>query len=217
MNKNYFIRSLLLIAALLLLYPVILSAQPQDKGRLNFKAHADWVTEKPSSSMRIAQYRLPKAGTDTEDASLVLYFFGANEAGSVQANLERWVSQIEQPDGSSSIGKEKTEALKVNGLKLTTIDLSGTYIAETTPGSGVRFNKPDYRLRAAVIETPGGAYYVKLFGPARTMKHWGKAFDEYLRSFEFIQAPTAQRVFETLHLTVARAEFALTLPIYKES
>ena len=157
----------------------------QASPELHFKAHADWVTEKPSSNMRLAQYRLPKAEGDTEDASLVLYFFGSNQGGSVQANLERWIGQIEQPDGSSSQAKAKSETLTVHGLKVSTIDLAGTYVAETAPGSGVRHNSLGYRLRAAVIETPKGAHYVKLVGPSKTIDRWDKAFNDYLQSFEF--------------------------------
>src|SRR5215204_239102 len=79
----------------------------QTPGELHFKAPPEWVVEKSSSTMRLAQYKLPKAEGDSEDASLVLYFFGPNQGGSVQSNLERWVSQIKQPDGSSSESKAK--------------------------------------------------------------------------------------------------------------
>jgi len=157
----------------------------QSAGELRFKAPPEWVVEKPSSTMRIAQYKLPKADGDSEDASLVLYFFGTNQGGSVQANVERWISQMEQPDGSSSDAKAKQETLTVNQLKVATIDLTGTYTAETAPGSNVRHNNPDFRLRAAVIETPKGAHYVKLIGPAKTVSRWEKAFNAYLQSFEF--------------------------------
>ena len=154
-------------------------------GELHFKAPPEWIVEKPSSNMRVAEYKLPKAETDSEDGSLVLYFFGTNQGGSVQANLDRWISQIEQADGSASKAKAKLETFTVNNLKISTIDLSGTYVAETAPGSGVRHNKPDYRLRAAIIETPKGAYYVKLFGPTKTLTRWDKSFNDYLQSFEF--------------------------------
>ena len=157
----------------------------QSPAELHFKAPPEWIVEKPSSAMRLAQYKLPKAEGDNEDASLVLYFFGTNQGGSVQANLERWITQMEQPDGRSSEAIAKQEILTVNHLKVATIDLSGTYIAETAPGSSVRHNKPDFRLRAAVIETPKGTHYVKLVGPSKTVRRWDKAFNAYLQSFEF--------------------------------
>jgi len=154
-------------------------------GELRYKVPEGWVTEKPSSNMRAAQYKLPKAAGDAEDASLVLYFFGAGQGGSVQANIDRWVDQMQQPDGSSSKDKAKTETLTVNGLKVTIVDVSGTYTAQMSPGSETHFNNSNYRLRAAVIETPKGNYYAKLIGPAQTVGHWDQAFSDYIKSFEF--------------------------------
>ena len=154
-------------------------------GELRYKAPDGWVTEKPTSTMRVAQYKLPKVEGDPEDASLVLYYFGASQGGAVQANIDRWIGQIEQPDGSSSKDKAKTESMTVNGLKVTTVDVSGTFTAEMTPGSGDRRNNADYRLRAAVIETPKGNYFAKLTGPSKTVARWDSAFAEYLKSFEF--------------------------------
>ena len=152
---------------------------------LKFRVPAGWVEEERTSSMRVAQYRLPKAEGDTEDASLVLYYFGQGQGGSTAANMERWVGQMKQEDGSSSKDKAKEENLEANGLKVATVDVSGTYIAETSPGSGTLLNKPGYRLRAAVVETPKGSYFVKLVGPEKTVARWNDSFMSYLRSFEF--------------------------------
>lgn len=156
-------------------------------GELRFKAPDGWVIEKTTSAMRVAQYKLPKADGDPEDASLVLYYFGAAQGGSTQANVERWINQIKQPDGSSSQDKAKTETVTVNGLKVTTVDVTGTYAAEMmTPGNtGERHNAANYRLRAAVIETPKGSYFPKLVGPANTIAKWDQAYNDYLKSFEF--------------------------------
>lgn len=152
---------------------------------LKFTVPAGWVEEERTSSMRVAQYRLPKAPGDTEDASLVLYYFGQGQGGSTAANIERWVGQMQQADGSSSKDKAKEEQLEAHGLKVATIDISGTYVAETAPGSGSFHNKPGYRLRAAVVETPKGSYFVKLVGPEKTVTQWNDSFLSYLRSFEF--------------------------------
>ena len=152
---------------------------------LKFTVPAGWVEEERTSSMRVAQYRLPKAAGDTEDASLILYYFGQGQGGSTTANVERWIGQIQLADGSSSKDKAKQENLEVNGLKVATVDVSGTYVAETAPGSGTLLNKPGYRLRAAVVETPKGSYFVKLVGPEKTVTHWNDSFLSYLQSFEF--------------------------------
>lgn len=151
------------------------------KSSLKFTVPAGWIEEERTSSMRIAQYRLPKAETDTEDASLVLYYFGPGQGGSTAANVERWVGQMKQAEGSSP----KQESLEVNGLKVTTVDVAGTYVAETAPGSGTFHNKPGYRLRGAVVETPNGNYFVKLVGPEKTVTQWNESFVSYVKSFEF--------------------------------
>src|ERR1051326_4653577 len=155
------------------------------KSSLKFTVPAGWIEEERTSSMRVAQYRLPKAATDTEDASLVLYYFGQGQGGSTAANIERWTAQMKQADGSASNQVAKEEKLEVNGLKVTTVDVAGTYVAETAPGSGTFRSKPGYRLRGAVVETPNGSYFVKLVGPEKTVAQWNESFLSYVKSFEF--------------------------------
>ena len=153
------------------------------KSELKFKVPAGWVEEERTSSMRVAQYKLPKAPGDSEDASLVLYYFGPGQGGSTAANIERWIGQMKQEAGDAKGSKD--EQLVANGLKVTTVDVSGTYVAETAPGSGTFHNKPAYRLRAAVVETPNGSYFVKLVGPEKTVTQWNDSFLSYVKSFEF--------------------------------
>ena len=153
------------------------------KSELKFTIPAGWIEEPRSSSMRVAQYKLPKTAADTEDASLVLYYFGPGQGGTAAANVERWVDQMKQADGSA-VKDAKEERFETNGLKVTTVDVSGTYVAETAPGSGSFNNNPGYRLRAAVIETPKGSYYVKLVGPEKTVSQWNDSFLSYLKSFQ---------------------------------
>ena len=92
---------------------------------------------------------------------------------------------MKQSDGSTSKDKAKEGSLTVNGLKVTTIDVGGIYTAETAPGSGQFYNNPNYRLRAAVIETPKGSYYLKVVGPAKTIAKWDNSVTEFVKSFEF--------------------------------
>jgi hypothetical protein len=154
-------------------------------GELRYKAPDDWVKEQTTSKMRVAQYTLPKTDGDPADASLVIYYFGSTQGGAVQANIDRWVNQMQQPDGSASKDKAKTETSTVNGLKVTSVDVSGTYTAEMAPGSGRAHNDANYRMRAAVIETPKGNYFLKLVGPTKTMGHWDQSVTDFVKSFEF--------------------------------
>src|ERR1044072_9452852 len=110
------------------------------KSELKFKVPPGWVEEERTSSMRVAQYKLPKVEGDTEDASLVLYYFGPGQGGSTAANIDRWIGQMKQ-DECSAAKDSRDEQLVANGLKVTTVDVSGTYVAETAPASGTFNNK----------------------------------------------------------------------------
>ena len=68
---------------------------------LTFSAPAGWKPVPTSSSMRVAQFALPRAAGDPADAELVVYYFGGS-GGTVEANIERWVGQMKQPDGKPS-------------------------------------------------------------------------------------------------------------------
>ena len=148
---------------------------------LKFDAPAGWVSKPPASSMRVAEFTLPKTTGDAEDATLGIFFFGG-QGGNVEANLERWISQMTQPDGRPSKQVAKTTKFTSRGLAITLVDLPGTYVAEVTPGSSERFNKPGFRLRAAVIETKEGPYFVKLTGPEKTVARWDESFMNFLKS-----------------------------------
>ena len=150
---------------------------------LTFSTPDGWRQSAGGSAMRVAEFTLPKAGADAEDAAVIVYFFGSGQGGTVQANLDRWLTQMTQPDGRASKDVSKTTSFKTaSGLAVTMLDLTGTYVAEVQPGSAERLNKPGFRLKAAVVETPGGPHFVRLVGPAATVAKWDAAFLAFLRS-----------------------------------
>jgi len=143
---------------------------------LSFPAQAEWIAEVPTSAMRKAQYRLPG---DSGEATLVVYHFGL-QAGSLEANLERWAGQFEQPDGGDSSARMTREERRVGELDVLLVDLAGTYVAETFPGSGERVREEGWRMLTAVIHTPQGPYYAKLVGPTQTVAAHAERFDAFL-------------------------------------
>ncbi len=151
---------------------------------VTFTAPGGWKPVATSSSMRVAQYAVPRAAGDTADAELVVYYFGGS-GGTVDANIERWVGQMQQPDGRPSSAVMKRQSRTVNGMKVTLVDVPGTYVAEMTPGATERHNSLNFHLRAAVIETSNGPYFIKLTGPAKTVAASEKSFDAFLTSIKF--------------------------------
>jgi hypothetical protein len=155
--------------------------QTPAQGALLFTAPKDWTVKPASTSMRVAEYVLPRVAGDAEDGELVVYFFGGT-GGSVDANIERWLGQMQQPDGKASRDVAARASRVVNGLNVTTLDLGGTYVAEVRPGSSERHNKPGFWMRAAVVTTPRGPHFIKAVGPAKTMAKWKDSLDAFIGS-----------------------------------
>jgi hypothetical protein len=159
-------------------------AAPLVAAGLTFTTPPGWQSSKPGSSMRVAEFTLPRAAGDAEDAQLVIYFFGGS-GGSVDANIDRWVGQMQQPDGKPSGAAAKKQTRTIHGLTVSLVDVGGTYIAETSPGSTAHHNKANFRLRAGVVQTPNGPYFIKLTGPAKTVTSWDRAYDQFLSSLGY--------------------------------
>lgn len=154
-------------------------------GSLAYTASPAWHTRPASSSMRVAEFIIPRAQGDAEDGELIVYYFGTG-AGTVDANIDRWIGQMQQPDGSSTKKNARRSTETVNGLHVTTVDAAGTYVAEMRPGAAEHFNKPGFRLRAAVVETPRGPYYIKMTGPAKTIAAADAAFTAFVGSLRYV-------------------------------
>lgn len=162
-----------------------LFASQAGSGTLAYTAPAGWHTRPPASSMRVAEFVIPKTDADREDAELIIYYFGAAGGGGADANIQRWIGQMQQADGKPSDARARRETRVIHGLKVSMVDVSGTYTAEMSPGAAEHYNKPDFRLRAAVVETPKGSYYIKMTGPAKTMAAAGPAYERFIGSLRF--------------------------------
>jgi hypothetical protein len=150
---------------------------------LKYDSPAGWVNKPPASTMHVVDFVLPKVAGDPEDAQLTIYYFGG-QGGTVQANLDRWIGQMNQPNGKPSKDVAKTSTMESHGLKVTMVDVSGTYVAAMTPGGTDNVNKPNFRLRAAVVETSNGPYFVKLTGPEKTVTKWDASYTAFVKSIQ---------------------------------
>ncbi len=169
----------------LLALPALPGAAPAGaQPALQYDAPADWIAAEPSSPMRIAQFQLPGVDEDPEDAECVVFYFGG-AGGTVEANLDRWTNQILQPDDSPSVDVATTTSFEVSGMPVTVLDVPGIFAAEVHPGSKMRYYKRDFRLKAAVVETPEGPYFFKLTGPSRTVRRWEADFNALINSVRF--------------------------------
>ena len=146
---------------------------------LRFSVPGEWERKPGSSPMRLAEFTIPGPGGDAE---MVVFRF-AGGGGDAASNVHRWRTQFKKADGtplSDSDGKVE-EALRPP-LKLTTVDLAGTYVAAVTPGSAEMYNDPDYRMLALIVEGQGDPYFFKAVGSGATMKVWEQGFAGFAAS-----------------------------------
>jgi hypothetical protein len=119
--------------------------------------------------MRIATYRIHAIAGDPEDAECAVYFFGAGQGGTVEANLERWAHQFTSPDGQSLAQAPKMEKRVIAGLSVSTITISGTYAGAGGMMGQQDVKKANYRMLGAIVEAPEGLVFFKLIGPLNTV------------------------------------------------
>ncbi len=178
------------IAAATLLLPIgsLAAAEPAANaseftvasGAFSLAAPADWKRVRPRSRIVETEFSVPPAAGDNQAGRLTAMGAG----GTVKANIDRWFGQFSQPDGSATKDKAAVKELKIAGCTVTLIDVSGTY--KDMPGGpfagGQMIERPDYRMLAAIIETgDAGNYFLKLYGPAKTV---GGSADGFRRMVE---------------------------------
>ena len=135
---------------------------------LSLEAPAGWQRVQPKSGIVETEFSIPAADAGVADQIGRMTVMGAG--GSVTANVDRWYGQFSQPDGSSTKEKAVTKTLKLAGCSVTLVDLSGTF--KDMPGGpfagGKSIDRPDYRMLAAIVETPkAGNYFLKFYGPGK--------------------------------------------------
>jgi hypothetical protein len=159
---------------------ILLVAQAAHAAGLSWKPPANWTAEPPGSPMRVVTYRIPAATGDAEPGELAVFYFGAGEGGSVDANVDRWTAQFAPESGSAKPGR-RVET--VRGIRVTRVSVEGTY-SSGMPG-GPKTAKAGFALLGAIAEGPGGNVFFKLTGPRKTVE---AAREAYLAMLESIHS-----------------------------
>lgn len=151
---------------------------------LKFDAPENWKPQPLTSPMRKAHYILPRAEGDARDAELLLFYFGMGEGGTVQANLDRWKGMFVGADGGALPKEASTvESFDVEGLKVTLLNVTGRYVeSNMMMGTQSPPTDSDFRMTAAVVETPIGPWFFRAVGPAATMSQHETAMREMLKT-----------------------------------
>ncbi len=127
-------------------------------------APADWEAKEPRSRIVEYEFETPKAEGDEFAGRVTVMGAG----GGVEANIDRWKGQFKSDDGEV---KADVKQLKVADQPVHVVNIKGVYLDKPgpfVPGPGTE--RPNYRMLGAIISTKdGGQYFVKLYGPEKTI------------------------------------------------
>ena len=169
-----------------------LGVRADDKGTeteidgLKSRTPAAWKSQELVGQNRVYQFTIPKVEGDKDDAQLIVFFFGAGQGGGTEANIERWKKMVKPAEGAKESDAYKTSEFKVGDVKVTMFEANGTYMfkkrafdPEEKPEP-----RPDYRMVGVVFESKNGPYYVRMYGPQKTMEANRKGFEEWIKGFK---------------------------------
>ncbi len=148
------------------------------EGRFQLIAPKDWVRKVPRVRIIEHEFEVPAPEDDEQGRPARLTVMGAG--GRVKENIQRWLDQFVQPDGSSTEEQAKIEKLTVADQTVHFVDVAGTYVDPFSQAGP----QQDYRLLGAIIETKRGNYFVKLVGPAKTLAAHEQAFKDMINGLE---------------------------------
>jgi hypothetical protein len=149
-------------------------------------APSTWQSRQPASSMRLAEFNTPAQG-ETAGAEVVVYFFGAGQGGSVEANIERWTNQF--TDDAGNHPKPTVTNETGTAFATTFVELRGNYNRSIGMADTATAARPDQVLMAAVVETPRGNLHIQMHGPTASVVAEAPAFRGFVRSIR-THAPT---------------------------
>ena len=158
-------KHVILITALFMI-TALAAAKEVKTGALTLNVPDTWVQEKVKSAMRAAQFIVPGPDAKQEEAGeLVIFYFGPQQGGTVDANIQRWVGQFVEK--GRDVKKDQGDS--ANG-QYNLVNITGTYNKPFGPPFAQQSKpSPGYQMLAITVNTPKGNYFLKLTGPVKTV------------------------------------------------
>ncbi|MFQ5606566.1 MAG: hypothetical protein ACE5GA_01360 [Candidatus Zixiibacteriota bacterium] len=147
----------------------------------NWRIPSSWEIA-PPAPMRAGTYLAAASEGDSEGAECRVNFFGAGQGGSVEGNINRWRGQMEVSGQQGATPEPLVSEVAVNGLKVSVIELTGTYLHKARPMARQFTRKPGFKMFAAIVMAPEGVLFFKMTGPEKTMEGEREAFRQMLGS-----------------------------------
>jgi hypothetical protein len=134
----------------------------------------------PKSAARAAEYVVPHADKDPEDAECVVTTFGRRHGGTVDENVKRWLDQFHPAQTTPRRMNDD-----INGMHVSFVEVAGTFAGDAMPSRqslATPASKPGWRLIGAIVQAPSGLWFFKLIGPDLTVRIASHPFEDMVRS-----------------------------------
>lgn len=158
--------------------PAGAGAPAKATGPMSWGTPDGWQVSKPKSQMRLGEFIVP-AADGGEPGEMSIFMFNGQGPDKVVPNIDRWVKQFTKADGSP-VDNAVRKSITVNGIKVHTVDLTGTYGG----GMGSGGARKDFRVLGAIAEFDGGLYFFKLIGPASTLSSNEAKFNGFVQGLK---------------------------------
>lgn len=145
---------------------------------LAYDAPAAWAKlSGPTSGPRKAGFRVPRAGSDKEDAEAAVLFFGTGALGDVEKNFDALLADFDGAAATKKAAAERESFESPAGHRVEVIKYSGKFQKALGPKVGPKKQpaisqvKEGFRVVAAAVRTEGrGNWFFSVIGPEATVR-----------------------------------------------
>ncbi len=159
------------------------STEPESRrvqiGNLRLEAPRGWLRKKPPIDFILAEFVLPRAPGDPEDAQLTVTAVGPNSA--------RRLNQLRE-ELKKSPGQATVEHLTISGVEVILVDATASY-GEMPGVFAPEIRQGRYRVLNAILPVGEKLYFVNCSGPEKTVGHYAKQFRDFLLGMKAADAP----------------------------
>ena len=134
-----------------------------------------WEAKEATSEMRAAVFTVPTAHELFDDGELIVFYFGEDQGGTVEMNVQRWTNQFRTASGDMVSPRITRET--VAGMSTVIVELTGVY----DPGAAMGGSGPlpgSTMMMQSIVEGPRGKVFIRMLGPAEAVQPHR---DHYLR------------------------------------
>jgi hypothetical protein len=151
------------------------------EGKIKLDVPSSWKKEKPRTRIVDFEFSIPAVEDDKIDGRVTVMGAG----GSIDANIGRWVTQFVQPDRTATSERTIREEKKIAGQTVHLVDITGDFKDQPRGPFGPTVMREKYRMLGAIIVTDKlGQYFVKAYGPRRTIAENEEAFKKLVDSLK---------------------------------